>query len=118
MKSKLLASLIGLSACWFIGGCASDQAHRYYSAEKFPPKPAKDVELLKSAPSRPYTVIADFQLRGGSEQDLREEAGKIGADAVIVTHLGGYYDRDDKWAGSDQQKNSKSRTVGTAIKYK
>lgn len=102
----------------FAAGCASDQAYRYYSTEKFPAKPSQEVEVLRAAPPRPYTVIADFQLRGASEALLRKEAAAIGADAIIVTDLGGYYARDEKWAGSDRHKNSKSRTVATAIKYK
>ena len=117
-KTTVLLAAAVFCGLLLAAGCASDEAYRYYSAEKFPAKSPNDVEVLRDAPKRPYVVIADFQLRGASEERLREEAAKIGADAIIVTNLGGFYDRGEKWAGSDQEKDSKSRTVATAIKFK
>lgn len=101
----------------FAVGCASDQAFRYYSAERFPARDPGTVEVLNSAPTRPFTVIADFQIRNASEERLRREAAKIGADAVIVTHLGGFYQRSEKWAGEDRLKGTRTRLVGSAIKF-
>ena len=99
-------------------GCATDVANRYYSDVHYPPRPVEDVALLSTAPARPYEVLADFQARGESAQDMRRHAAKIGADAVIVTFLGGYYNSGDQWASQDSQSRTYSRIVATAIKYK
>jgi hypothetical protein len=98
-------------------GCATDVANRYYASEKYPQKDPKQVELLWKNPQRQYVVIADFQARGESPEGMRKWAAKIGADAVIVSILGGYYDRNTAWAGEDKQANTYSRITGTAIKY-
>jgi hypothetical protein len=63
-------------------------------------------------------VIADFQARGETADGMRRRAAKIGADAVIITHLGGYYDTGNEWAGKDTKGGSYSRIVGTAIVFK
>jgi hypothetical protein len=109
----LCAGLIAL-AC----GCAEDVANRYYGSAHYPARKATEVELLSAAPAKPYELIADFQSRNESPQSLREKAAQIGADAVIVTTLGGRYDPTEEWA---EQKNSRemyTRIVGSAIKYK
>jgi hypothetical protein len=98
-------------------GCATDVANRYYATERYPAKDTKDVELLWHNPSRQYVVIADFQARGESPEGMRKWAAKIGADAVIVSILGGYYDTSTEWAGADKEANTYSRITGTAIKY-
>ena len=117
MKNPLrlvLASLImiGFSAC------ATDVANRYYASTTYPPKDPEQVEVLRQTPSRPYEVIADFQSRGDSIKSVRNKAAKIGADAVIISTLGGYYERSEQWASNDAQWNTYSRICGTAIRYK
>lgn len=114
MKATLGAIIAGMLIC---AGCETDVANRYYSDVKYPARPVQEVEVLKTAPSRPYTVIADFQARGETAKDMQLLAAKIGADAVIVTYLGGYYYSGDQWAGHDSQNQSYSRIVGTALKY-
>ena len=110
---------IGLFACTLLlVGCATDVANRYYGLEKYPAKEPKDVELLWQRPSREFTVIADFQSRGESPEAVRNKAAKIGADAVIISILGGLYDTSEQWAGGDRQGSTYSRITGTAIKYK
>jgi hypothetical protein len=99
-------------------GCATDVANRYYVAEKYPAKNPKEVELLWQRPSREFTVIADFQSRGESPEAVRKKAAKIGADAVIISILGGLYDISEQWAGNDRQSNTYTRITGTAIKYR
>ena len=101
-----------------LSGCVSDQAARYYATERYPAKQEAEVELLWDAPTKAYTVIADFQARSASPEYMRREAAKIGADAVIVGTFGGYRSKRDQWAGQDRQADSYSRIVGTAIKYK
>lgn len=102
----------------FLGGCVTDVANRYYADTKYPPRPVEQVELLTSRPSRPFVVIADFQSRGESPQSMRKRAAKIGADAIIVTNLGGYASLTSEWAGDDPYSNTYTRLIGTAIKYK
>lgn len=99
-------------------GCATDVANRYYASKKFAEKPVEEVQLLFSRPKRDFTVIADFQSRNESPESVRRRAAKIGADAVIVTTLGGQYSFSDEWASSDSQSRTYSRIVGTAIRYK
>jgi hypothetical protein len=101
-----------------VAGCATDVANRYYSNQKYEPRPVEEVAMMTNAPSISYEVIADFQSRGDTAKSLRRKAAKIGADAIIITYLGGYYNSGDQWAGQDSQGNTYSRIVGTAIKYK
>jgi hypothetical protein len=114
MKTGRLALLI----CLMMIGCASDVANRYYGAATYPPKSQSEVEILSTSPSRPYVVIADFQSRGETPEDIQLKAAQIGADAVIVTLLGGKYDLGEQWASHDGMANTYSRIVGTAIRYK
>jgi hypothetical protein len=101
-----------------IGGCATDVANRYYGNQRYAPKDPKEVELLWQRPNREFVVIADFQSRGESPEAMRKRAAEIGADAVIVAILGGYYHTGDEWAGKDSQGKTYTRITGTAIKYK
>jgi nucleotide-binding universal stress UspA family protein len=101
-----------------IAGCVSDEAHRYYATERFAPRSEKEVEVLKTAPSRPYDVIADFQARGASVEYMRRRAAEIGADAVIVGTFGGYRAKSDDWASEDKYGDTYSRITGTAIRYR
>jgi hypothetical protein len=114
MRSVRLAWVCGLCAA----GCVSDAAHRYYAVERYPPRKAAEVEVLRDLPSRPFDVIADLQARGASIEWMRKEAAKIGADAVIVGTYGGYRSRSDEWASQDEHADSYTRITGTAIKYK
>jgi len=101
-----------------IAGCVSDEAHRYYATERFTSRSEKEVEVLKTAPSRSYDVIADFQARGASVEYMRRKAAEIGADAVIVGTFGGYRAKSDDWASEDKYGDTYSRITGTAIKYR
>lgn len=118
MKTLRFSTIGVLGAALLFAGCATDVANRYYGTERYAPKEAKDVELLQHRPSREFVVIADFQSRGDSPEAMRKRAAAIGADAVIVTILGGFYSRGDEWADKDTQGDSYSRITGTAIKYK
>jgi len=114
MNGKIVILLLALA----LAGCATDVANRYYSDYHYPPRPTEEVAVLTNEPPRSYEVIADFQSRGDTAQTLRKKAALIGADAIIVTQLGGYYNSADQWAGHDSQSGTYSRIVGTAIKYK
>lgn len=118
-KMKIGCFLGGvLAALLLLAGCASDVANRYYGTVQYSPKKPGEVELLWRCPQREFDVIADFQSRGESPEDMRSHAAKIGADAVIVAILGGSYDLDDEWAGRDRKAKTYTRIIGTAIKYK
>ncbi len=99
-------------------GCISDEANRYYLKETLPAKKINDVEVLRTEPQQPYVVIADFQARNASIKHMRKRAAEVGADAVIVVPLGGWYSKDEIWADKDRHSNSYSRLTATAIKYK
>ena len=102
----------------YLAGCVSDEANRYYLSEKLPPKDINEVEVLKQEPEKPYIVVADFQACGASVRHMQKRAAQIGADAVIVTPVGGWYSEGEIWADSDRNASSYSRLIGTAIKYK
>lgn len=110
-------TLLVLSSMLLLGGCAQDVANRYYSAQTFPARPAGEVQVLWQKPTRAFTVIADFQSRGESPDDMRKKAAAIGADAVIISLLGGNYSRSEEWAGKDRHSTTYSRIAATAIKY-
>ena len=97
-----MKALILLFFILLLLGCVTDVANRYYSSEQYPPKNKEDVLILNSKPTKPFIVIADFQSRGESSSDLQEKAADIGADAVIISHVGGYYSRDEEWASQDR----------------
>lgn len=98
-------------------GCASDVANRYYAAQRLPPRPLTEVQILWQKPARSFTVLADFQSRGESPEDMRKKGAGIGADAVIVSLLGGNYSLKEEWADKDRQSHTYSRITATAIKF-
>lgn len=114
MFRHIIAVVVALTA-W---ACASDEANRYYSDRKHSPRPAATVQILTQEPARPYEVIADFQSRGESAKSLQAKAAKIGADAIIVTYLGGRYGPSEKWSQQTSGTDMYTRIVGTAIRYK
>ena len=119
MRSPLFLRLpVVATIVLLLSSCATDVANRYYASTTYSPKLPEQVEVLRQAPSRPYEVIADFQSRGESVKAVRNKASKIGADAVIISTLGGYYELAEQWASGDAQSNTYSRICGTAIRYK
>lgn len=110
-----------LSSIWLLAlafaSCATDVANRYYASKQYSPKEAEAVQLLYQKPTRKFEVIADFQSRGEPAESLRKKAAKIGADAVIVTTVGGVYALNEEWAGKDRMSHTYSRILGSAIVY-
>lgn len=117
-KTVILVLRLITLAILCVAGCATDVANRYYSSVKYPAKDPSEVQILRAAPTRAYEVIADFQSRGESPKSVAKKAAKIGADAVIIATLGGYYEVGTQWASQDNQANTYTRIVGTAIRYK
>ena len=112
-----------LVPCLLLCACAgTDVANRYYLTETYPPKEPKDVEILTKKPTREFILMADFQAYGETDQQMQKRAAQIGADAVIVTHLGGYRTLSE-WPKTESNPPQGAmspwgRTVGAAIKYK
>lgn len=117
MQMRLGLALANAALLVTLTGCARDVANRYYGSIKYPAKQPSQVLLLSTRPSQNFEVIADFQSRNETPDDLREKAAEIGADAVIVSMLGGHYDRSHQWASQDTA-GTYSRIVGTAIIFK
>lgn len=104
--------------CFVIGAsCVTDEAHRYYAKDRYPPKQPEEVQILNCLPARKHVVIADFQARGADAEYMRKLAAEIGADAVIVGTYGGFRAKSDDWAGEDKKSDTYSRISGTAIRY-
>lgn len=115
LKTRLLATFFALAT---MSSCTSDVANRYYSDKKYSPKKVEEVEVLYSKPKKKFTVIADFQSRGESDASFAKRAAEIGADAIIVTSIGGYYSLNEESAGKDRYKHDyHDHRVATAIKY-
>jgi hypothetical protein len=116
--TKIMVSTITLVSILFLNACVSDVANRYYLDESYQAKNVSEVEVLKSKPDRPFVVMADFQSRGESTEDLRRKAAEIGADAVIIVTVGGNYSLSEEWAHEDRYKDkTHSHILGTAIKF-
>jgi hypothetical protein len=115
---KIFILAIGL----LTSACASDVANRVYVSKVFPERDPASVEVLWEKPKREFIVIADFQSRGETPDDLRLKAAKIGADAVLVAVIGGLYSRTEQWAGRDKMTGATNHysghIVGTAVVYK
>lgn len=118
---RLNKLILPICCAFLCGSCAQDVANRYYAPQAYRERDPRSVELLSHAPSRRFDVIADFQSRGESPEAFRKRAAKIGADAVIVTSVGGLYNRAEEWAGSDTTANTggdlTGHLIGSAIKY-
>lgn len=114
---KMPIIIIAIASTIVLASCASDVANRYYVQERYKPVAAEKVQLLWEKPNKPFTVIADFQSRGESPQDMQKKAAEIGADAVIISLLGGNYSKNEEWASKDRHSTSYSRIAATAIKF-
>ena len=118
MRGKYFYSLVLHSALIMLWGCATDEAGRYYPVEKYPARPASEVEILTKAPQRDYIVIADIQAYNVSPEHMQRRAGEIGGDAVILVRGGGNYSKDEVWASVDRYGTSYNRLLATVIKFK
>jgi ABC-type sugar transport system substrate-binding protein len=71
----------------FLSGCATTQVNTARIYEELPPKPvneATSIAILLEKPTRPYRVIADFELSNPSNKTIQKAAAKLGAEAVYV----------------------------------
>ena len=74
-----------------LSGCAGSAVQ--VSTHKYPPTKPDSIQVLYQEPSKPYEVVALVDQQGSgfdfSANDtipgLKEQAAKVGADAVIIT---------------------------------
>jgi hypothetical protein len=111
--------------------CASlkGTSMQYAGAPHPPPTSAADVEILRVEPRKPHYRVGEVEVDASLdpapsiekvEQKLREEAAKIGADAVVIIYdrvHGGAYVRAAGWGRSRGTSESRAIT-GIAIKYR
>jgi hypothetical protein len=85
-----------------------------------PPKPASEVEILSAPPSRPYNVVAEFQGIGLSEDRIKSQGAKLGADAVYVASYNISFLAADGTVASPRNVSpgTNSESLCTAISYR
>jgi hypothetical protein len=93
-------------------GCIQTDAIHYLS---LPPRPVEGVEVLPGPPPRPYALVAQIVVEGGSGASYealvaegRRKAADLGADAIFVQEAGSRY------AGSVIQPGTATTTVVTS----
>lgn len=97
-RFKLLVLAGGLTgALLAVSGCATVNAQTtaYVGAEHSAPTLASEVVVLRTEPTRPYVRLGEVVIDASVdpvppitqvEQKLREEAAKLGGDAVVVVY--------------------------------
>jgi len=122
---KKLINICSIAMAPLLLACAPrDEAYRYYLDERFPAREPEEVAILSSKPAREFTVMADFQALGGSNERFQEAAAEIGADAIIVTRVSRLHSGTQKWAGDEEYSSDNKfipdgvRVVVTAIRYR
>jgi hypothetical protein len=123
--------LLGALTCWLVA-CASLDATttQYAGAPHYPPGDPASVQILRTQPTKSHDrlgeIVVDAAIHPATlgndvERKLRQEAAKMGADAVVVV-----YDRHQPmgayvmgwyWDQSIQTVTGRN-VVGVAIKYR
>src|SRR5262249_25782466 len=122
----LSASLGALAACTSI----DVKTTPYPGVAKYAATDPEKVEILRSTPSRAHDKLGEIQLDASNDpapplvdlgSTLREEAAKLGADAVVVMQYREMVVPDPK-AGNPPPPNAPTitihRAIAVAIKYK
>jgi len=88
---------------------------------RFDPKnPDLAIAIRKAAPSTFMAFSCPLIAAATKDEAVRigYKAMEIGADAVIVSHIGGVYSRSEEWASKDRyQGEFHDHILGTAIKF-
>ena len=122
-----LASLVGLVA---VTGCntVSTSSHQYLGGLTFPATDPVQVQILRTAPTRPHVQLGQVQAQPSSssvsnlqiEQALQKPAAKMGANAVVIvadhTQIVGAVVSGPLWARSVNTITGRV-IVGVAIRY-
>jgi len=130
--NTLLRSLALAALSFVLASCASIHAQRtqYVGAPHYPHTDPGKVEILRSTPARPHERLGEIALDASTdpappvsdvEARLRNEAAKMGADAVVVVYdriqptavvvTGGYWNRSVETITG-------RKLIAVAIKYK
>jgi hypothetical protein len=77
-------------------GChtVSSSCTQYIGVKKFPPSDPTQIQILRTAPTRPNIRLGEVRVQSSSENvevtkietALKKEAAKLGADAVVLVH--------------------------------
>jgi hypothetical protein len=111
-------------------GCTGITAstHAYLGIPKYPPIDPNAVQILKEEPKEPIERLGEIILsaergvtRDALEKELRERAGALGANAVIIVH-----DKTrvfpvvwvDWWGPWSVSSEMNRDIVGVAVRYK
>jgi len=131
LKPSRLAGVLAATLL-ALGGCATVDAQTtaYVGVEHPAPTLPSEVVVLRSEPLRPHVRLGEILIDASVdpappitevEQKLREEAAKLGGDAVVVVydHIQpvGAYLNGPLWARDVQTVNGR-KLKGIVIKYK
>jgi hypothetical protein len=105
----------------------SVDTRRYLAVPSYPPTDPASVQILHSEPAEPHQRFGEISLEpqgdpttAEMEAKLREAAGKMGADAVVIvadtTRLMGAYETGPRWARQLSAQYGRI-IVAVAIKY-
>ena len=126
-----LGAALLLTCLGALAGCASVDATttQYVGAPRFPATDPEQVQILRFEPQRAHVRLGEVIVDASTEpappiteieSKLRDEAAKIGADAVVVVldrvQPTGAYVTGPMWARSVEQVTGR-KVVGVAIRY-
>jgi hypothetical protein len=123
--------LVGVITCWLVACARLDATTTPYAGVSHdPPVDPASVQILRTEPTQAHDRLGEIvvdatthsaTLRNDVEQKLRQEAAKMGADAVVVVYdylqpmgayvMGSYWDRSIETVTG-------RKVVGVAIKYR
>jgi hypothetical protein len=123
-------SVILVLALLLLAGCSTGKVESklYPGVPLYAPINPKNVEILRSAPSRPYQQMGEIHIQphdNPSQKEIfkkfKKAAAKMGADAVILvadkSMLTGGPVADPKWWNGELNPGSDKNIVGIAIWY-
>ena len=131
-RSRRLArpALLAALAC-ALASCTSIDSHttQYVGAPHQPPSDPARVEILRTEPTRPHDRLGEVMVDASVdpappiaevEARLRNEAAKIGADAVVIVYdhvqpVGAFV--SGPWWGRTVDTITGRKLIGVAIKY-
>jgi hypothetical protein len=115
-----------------LGACATLDVTTspYVGAPRLAPRDAATVEIVRVEPTRPHDRLGEIMVDASTdpappvaevEDKLRTEAGKLGADAVVVVYdrlepVGAYV--YGPWWNRSLNTITGRKVVGVAIKYR
>ncbi len=130
MKNGWLMGIVAMAAL-ALAGCASVtvQTHAYLGVPNYPPTTPAQVQIVTQQPKQPHERLGEIILSGEGnpsrdtlEKKLKEEAAKLGANAVVIiydkTHVFPIVYVDWYWGPSGVSEEMHREVVGMAIRYK